>query len=140
MSISGPQPFQMKPNREIVLLCTVGNYYFLYAMFTLVVLLSVLCFSFSYMGTDLPKNYNEGKAVTFCLLIFFISWTLFLTLFSVLEQKYISTIIQFSIFFSVFGVLLGYFGPKCYIIIFKPERNTATYFQAAIQTYTLQTR
>ncbi|XP_042559590.1 taste receptor type 1 member 1-like [Clupea harengus] len=140
MSISGPQPGQMKPNREIVLFCTLGIYYFLYAMFTLVVLLSVLCFSFSYMGTDLPKNYNEGKAVTFCLLIFFISWTLFLTLFSVLEQKYISTIIQFSIFFSVFGVLLGYFGPKCYIIIFKPERNTATYFQAAIQTYTLQTR
>ncbi|KAE8293269.1 Taste receptor type 1 member 1 G-protein coupled receptor 70 Precursor [Larimichthys crocea] len=30
-----------------------------------VALLSVLCFSFSYMGKDLPANYNEAKCITF---------------------------------------------------------------------------
>ncbi|XP_076136899.1 taste receptor type 1 member 1-like [Alosa pseudoharengus] len=139
---NGPQPNQIQLIRETVVICTWGNINILFAMFTLGGLLSLASFAFAYMGTDLPKNYNEGKAVTFSLLIFYISWTLFLTLYFVFNENYVGiTVAQaFCILLSIWGVLFGYFGPKCYIILFQPERNTATYFKAAIQTYSLQMR
>ncbi|XP_076137180.1 taste receptor type 1 member 1-like [Alosa pseudoharengus] len=139
---NGPQPSQRQVIMETALICTWGDQYILFAMFTLVGLLSLASFAFAYMGTDLPKNYNEGKAVTFCLLIFYISWTLFLTLTFIFEENYVDITVAnaFCILFSIVGALFGYFGPKCYIILFQPERNTATYFQAAIQTYNLQMR
>lgn len=143
MFIDGPQPSQKQLDRRTVLVCTWGgDPEILFAMFTLVGVLSIACFAFAYMGTDLPKNYNEGKAVTFCLLIFYISWALFLTLYFVLEENdiYILLANAFCILLSIFGVLFGYFGPKCYIIVFQPQRNTATHFQAAIQNYNLQVR
>ncbi|KAL2086859.1 hypothetical protein ACEWY4_017918 [Coilia grayii] len=144
MLISGPEPNEVYPGTEIVFTCTLGNHIFLFAMFTFIGLLSLICFVFSYMGTDLPKNYNEGKAITFCLFIFYVSWTLFLTLYFILYQdgdhKFIMVAMAFSKLTSVLDVLFGYFGPKCFIIIFRPERNTATYFQAVIQTYNRQIR
>ncbi|XP_062391151.1 taste receptor type 1 member 1-like [Sardina pilchardus] len=135
-----PLPSQKQLIRETALMCTWGNVNIMFAMFTFGSLLSLASFAFAYMGSDLPKNYNEGKAVTFCLLIFYISWALFLTLYFVLEEKGIAVANAFCILFSILGVLFGYFGPKCYIILFQPERNTATYFQAEIQTYNLQIR
>ncbi|XP_048104990.1 taste receptor type 1 member 1-like [Alosa alosa] len=139
---AGPQPSQLQRFRETVLICTFGNINILFAMFTLGSLLSLACFAFAYMGTDLPKNYNEGKAVTFSLLIFYISWALFLTLYFALEDNHVDITVAnaFCILLSIWGVLFGYFGPKCYIILFQPDRNTATYFQAAIQIYNLQMR
>ncbi|XP_076136928.1 taste receptor type 1 member 1-like [Alosa pseudoharengus] len=139
---AGPQPSQIQHFRETVLICTLGNINILFAMFTLGSLLSLASFAFAYMGTDLPKNYNEGKAVTFSLLIFYISWALFLTLYFALEDNHVDITVAnaFCILLSIWGVLFGYFGPKCYIILFQPERNTATYFQAAIQIYNLQMR
>ncbi|XP_063063970.1 taste receptor type 1 member 1-like [Engraulis encrasicolus] len=144
MWIDGPVPIERYTEEEIVFTCTYGQHGLLFAMFTVISLISLVCFAFSYMGMDLPKNYNEGKAITFCLFIFYVSWTLFLTLYFIVSQNGNYTLIMMamgsSMLSSIFGVLLGYFGPKCFIIIFRPERNTATYFQAAIQTYNMQIR
>ncbi|CAJ1085528.1 taste receptor type 1 member 1-like [Xyrichtys novacula] len=46
----------------------------------LIVFLGSLCFIFSYMGKDLPKNYNEAKAITFCLLLLILTWIIFATI------------------------------------------------------------
>jgi taste receptor type 1 protein 2 len=36
------------------------------------------------------------------------------------------------------AISLGYFGPKCYMILFCPERNTPAYFNSMIQGYTMR--
>ncbi|XP_034551259.1 taste receptor type 1 member 1-like [Notolabrus celidotus] len=102
----------------------------------LLVLLCALCFIFSYMGKDLPKNYNEAKAITFCLLLLILTWIIFTTEYMLYHSKYIQTLNALAVLSSLYCFLLWYFLPKCYIIIFQPQKNTAQYFQGLIQNYT----
>ena len=104
--------------------------------FVLLLLLCMLCFTFSYMGKDLPKNYNEAKAITFCLLLLILTWIIFATASTLYQGKYIHALNALAVLSSVYCFLLWYFLPKCYIIIFQPDRNTQKYFQGLIQDYT----
>ncbi|XP_019112199.2 taste receptor type 1 member 1-like [Larimichthys crocea] len=98
--------------------------------------LSSLCFIFSYMGKDLPKNYNEAKAITFCLLLLIFTWIIFATEYMFYRGKYILMLNALAVLSSLYSFLLWYFLPKCYIIIFQPHKNTQQYFQGLIQNYT----
>ncbi|XP_049921939.1 taste receptor type 1 member 2-like [Epinephelus moara] len=102
----------------------------------LLLFLCSLCFIFSYMGKDLPKNYNEAKAITFCLLLLILTWIVFATEYVLYRGKYIQTLNALALLSSLYSFLLFYFLPKCYIIIFQPHRNTQEYFQGLIQSYT----
>ncbi|KAM8830820.1 taste receptor type 1 member 1 [Synchiropus picturatus] len=100
-------------------------------------LLSVLCFTFSYMGKDLPANYNEAKCVTFSLMVYMISWISFFTLYFISRGTFTMAAYVFAILFSVLAVLGGYFLPKMYIIVLRPDLNTTAHFQNCIQMYTM---
>ncbi|XP_022597598.1 taste receptor type 1 member 2 [Seriola dumerili] len=100
-------------------------------------LLSVLCFAFSYMGKDLPANYNEAKCVTFSLMVYMISWMSFFTLYLISRGLFTMAAHVFAILFSVLAFLWGYFLPKIYIIVLKPQMNTTAHFQNCIQMYTM---
>ncbi|XP_041802279.1 taste receptor type 1 member 1-like [Chelmon rostratus] len=95
-----------------------------------------LCFIFSYMGKDLPKNYNEAKAITFCLLLLILTWIIFATVYMLYRGKYIQTLNALAVLSSLYSFLLWYFLPKCCIMIFQPHKNTQQYFQGLIQNYT----
>ncbi|KAM9034685.1 taste receptor type 1 member 1 [Sarcophilus harrisii] len=99
-------------------------------------LLSISCFTWSYLGKDLPENYNEAKCITFSLLLYFISWIGLVTTISVYQGKYLPAINALVIMSSLGGVFSGYFLPKCYVILCRPDLNTTEYFQASIQDYT----
>ncbi|KAM3872416.1 taste receptor type 1 member 1-like [Diretmus argenteus] len=98
--------------------------------------LCFLCFVFSYMGKDLPKNYNEAKAKTFCLLLLIFTWILFATVKLLYHGKHIQTFNALAVLSSLYSILIWYFLPKCYIIVFQPHKNTQQYFQGLIQSYT----
>ncbi|XP_029975171.1 taste receptor type 1 member 1-like [Salarias fasciatus] len=99
-------------------------------------LLCFLCFIFSYMGKDLPKNYNEAKSITFCLILLIITWIIFATEYILYYGKYIQTLNALAVLSSLYSFLMWYFLPKCSIVIFQPQRNTPQYFQGLIQSYT----
>nr|XP_023997254.1 taste receptor type 1 member 1-like [Salvelinus alpinus] len=140
IAIEGPRPNQITLYSEVILDCTYGVIPIFYVIVLFAALLGIACFSFAYMGTDLPKNYNEGKSITFSLLIFFISWVISLTVHLSTKGKHTLSVNPCSVLCSLYGILFGYFFPKCYIIIVTPEHNTAAYFQTAIQSYTRQPR
>ncbi|XP_029975147.1 taste receptor type 1 member 1-like [Salarias fasciatus] len=98
--------------------------------------LCLLCFIFSYMGKDLPKNYNEAKSITFCLLLFILTWIAFATVYLLYNGTNIQTLNALAVLSSLYSFLMWYFIPKCLIIIFQPQRNTQQYFQGLIQSYT----
>ncbi|XP_061591008.1 taste receptor type 1 member 1 [Cololabis saira] len=98
-------------------------------------LLSMLCFSFSYMGKDLPANYNEAKCVTFSLMVYMISWISFFTLYLINRETFTMAAQVFATLLSVLAFLAGYFLPKMYIIVLKPQMNTTAHFQNCIQMY-----
>ncbi|XP_029292061.1 taste receptor type 1 member 1 [Cottoperca gobio] len=100
-------------------------------------LLSFLCFSFSYMGKDLPANYNEAKSVTFSLMVYMMSWMSFFTLYLISRNQFTMAANVFAILFSVLAFLTGYFLPKIYIIALRPQMNTIAHFQNCIQMYNM---
>ncbi len=100
-------------------------------------LLSMLCFSFSYMGKDLPANYNEAKSITFSLMVYMISWISVFTLYLNSRDPFTMAAQVFATIFSVLAIFGGYFLPKIYIIVLKPQMNTTTHFQNCIQMYTM---
>ncbi|KAK5923457.1 hypothetical protein CgunFtcFv8_000424 [Champsocephalus gunnari] len=114
---------------DLDLKATVGPVLFLLS-------LCFLCFIFSYMGKDLPKNYNEAKAITFCLLLLILTWIVFATTSVLYHGKYIPILNALAILSSLYSFLVWYFLPKCYIMIFQSYKNTQEYFQGLIQNYT----
>ncbi|KAL3974274.1 taste receptor type 1 member 1 [Sarotherodon galilaeus] len=120
---------------KIILSCDIS----LKASTASVVLLSsicALCFIFSYMGKNLPKNYNEAKAITFCLLLLILTWIIFATECMLYRGKYIQLLSALAVLSSLYSFLFWYFLPKCYIILVQPHKNTQQYFQGLIQNYT----
>ncbi|XP_069098615.1 taste receptor type 1 member 2-like [Pleurodeles waltl] len=99
-------------------------------------LLSLLCFVFSYMGKELPKNYSEANCITFAMLVYFAVCVSFFTVQIIKLPEYITAINATLALASLFGIMSGYFFPKCYVIFWRPELNTTQHFQSAIQTYT----
>ncbi|XP_034552720.1 taste receptor type 1 member 1-like [Notolabrus celidotus] len=136
-SHSPPKPYNETVwyPEEIILSCETKFDAFSGSAIVLVSLGS-LCFIFSYMGKDLPKNYNEAKAITFCLLLLILTWIIFATIQVLYRGKYIQTLNALAVLSSLYSFLLWYFLPKCYIIIFQPHKNTQQYFQGLIQSYT----
>ncbi|XP_016329122.1 taste receptor type 1 member 1-like [Sinocyclocheilus anshuiensis] len=121
---------------QLMLICEMGNT----ICFTIVMFISwflgFLCLLFSYMGRDLPKNYNEAKSITFSLILYYLSWIAYFTAYLTLKSKYIVILNAVAQASSINGILFSYFIPKSYIIIFQPQKNTPAYFQTSIQNYT----
>ncbi|XP_039903317.1 taste receptor type 1 member 1 [Simochromis diagramma] len=120
---------------KIILSCDIS----LQASTASVILLSsicTLCFIFSYMGKNLPRNYNEAKAITFCLLLLILTWIIFATECMLYRGKYIQLLSALAVLSSLYSFLFWYFLPKCFIILFQPHKNTQQYFQGLIQNYT----
>ncbi|XP_055023055.2 taste receptor type 1 member 1-like [Misgurnus anguillicaudatus] len=98
--------------------------------------LGALCIWFSYMARDLPKNYNEAKSITFSIVFLILVWILYFTVYFFFNSKDILFVNAFVQISSTYGFLFCYFIPKSYIMLFQPKKNTAAYFQTAIQNYT----
>ncbi|XP_034162311.2 taste receptor type 1 member 1-like [Pangasianodon hypophthalmus] len=136
MSLKTPIPAKTNTSFETILSCSAGNEQAFFVNLFFTWSLSVLCFSFSYMSTDLPKNYNEAKSITFSMLLFFISWSFYFTVTKFPPGLYIPFFKAGAQLSSSYGILLSYFIPKSYVIIFQPKKNTQAYFQTSIQNYT----
>uniref|UniRef100_A0A673ICI3 G-protein coupled receptors family 3 profile domain-containing protein n=1 Tax=Sinocyclocheilus rhinocerous TaxID=307959 RepID=A0A673ICI3_9TELE len=121
---------------QLLLICERGNPITLTIVVFISWFLGFLCLLFSYMGRDLPKNYNEAKSITFSLILYYLTWIAYFTAYLTIKSKYLITLNAMAQISSINGIIFSYFIPKSYIIIFQPQKNTSTYFQTSIQNYT----
>ncbi len=97
----------------------------LYETFLLVVLTILGALSFKY-----PENFNEAKYIAFCSFSLGVVWIAFIPTtycFAESEQELQNVATSLAVLMSGFAVLLLLFGPKLYIIIFQPHRNTKSF-------------
>lgn len=73
-----------------------------------------------------PENFNEAKYISFCTFSLLVVWIgLIPTYFTTQNRPEIqNAAISLFIILSAFGVLFFIFGPKLFIVLFKPERNS----------------
>lgn len=120
----------------IILECTEVNSVGFLLAFTHNILLSISTFACSYLGKELPENYNEAKCVTFSLLLNFVSWITFFTMSSIYQGSNLSAAYVTAELTTLSGGFSGYFLPKCYVILCRPDLNNTEHFQASILDYT----
>ncbi|XP_014848246.1 PREDICTED: G-protein coupled receptor family C group 6 member A-like isoform X2 [Poecilia mexicana] len=75
----------------------------------------LVCFVFAFKGRQLPDIYKNASLITVSMVLFLITWIVFLPIYLTLEGKYKPAINSAAILISCISILGCHLAPKCYL-------------------------
>ncbi|XP_053737389.1 G-protein coupled receptor family C group 6 member A [Synchiropus splendidus] len=135
VTLKGPTKDTVMGPETILEHCNEGSHWGFGFMLGYIALLALVCFVCAFKGRKLPQQYNEAKFITFSMLLYLISWILFIPVYIKTDSQYRPAVEMVVILISNYGVVACHFLPKCYIIIFRKEQNTTNAFRKNLYAY-----
>uniref|UniRef100_A0A3B3U6N8 G-protein coupled receptor family C group 6 member A n=1 Tax=Poecilia latipinna TaxID=48699 RepID=A0A3B3U6N8_9TELE len=133
LSYKAPQKASEPLDEKRLWFCNENSYPAFGAMLAYIGLLAILGFVLAFKGRKLPQCYNDAKFITFSMLIYFIAWIIFGPVYKNVKGEYHPAVEMVVIVISAYAILFCQFLIKCYIILFKQEKNTEAAFRQEVR-------
>ena len=127
-----PKVIKILPSENDVLVkCHITDYdyaiTFAYNFF-----LVILCTVYSFRARKIPSSFNEAKYLGFVMYTTCVIWIAFLPIYYGTGKDFQPIALSLSTTLNATTILVCLFGPKVYIIIFRPNRNTQSSLSVTI--------
>ncbi|OCT90638.1 extracellular calcium-sensing receptor [Xenopus laevis] len=126
LSVSPPfQQYNIEAKLGIIVVeCNENSQFAFWCMLGYLGVLASVSFTVAFLARRLPDNFNEAKLITFSMLAFLSVWVYFIPASLSAQGKYIVSMEIFAILISSWALVACMFFPKCFIILFRPDKNS----------------
>ncbi|MEE6483936.1 hypothetical protein FKM82_013691 [Ascaphus truei] len=124
----------LSSNEEVTYLhkylqCEISDILSFVLMFGYNGILALMSFMLNCVAQAPPGQYNLARDITFSMLAYLLIWIVFVPVYVEVTHGNQSLLQMATALVSSFGIMLGYFAPKCYILLLKPGMGSAEYFK-----------
>ncbi|XP_021004811.1 vomeronasal type-2 receptor 116-like [Mus caroli] len=120
---------------HIIIVCNKGSAVAFHSVLGYLCFLALGSYTMAFLSRNLPDTFNESKFLSLSMLVFFCVWITFLPVYHSTKGKVMVAMEVFSILASSTALLAFIFGPKCYIILLRPEKNSFNHIREKRTTH-----
>ena len=143
MSVDPPGREKIIRSNEYIFL--VSKPYYTNTGFALIIAVSfytltvaLFCTYYAFKARGIPENFNETKYIGFAMYILLLSSIAYYPVAFTFDSWYVTLVSCLTTLVSAFGLLGCMFGPKVYVLLFRPQQNTLECVRSQVSNFSFK--